>query len=129
QRDTRTRWGVVAFAIVLLLVVRLAHLVPISWVYITAFAAGFLLANAAMHRIARDPAFQHWYALLNIALGSALISAVIYALGPTGHALYAAYLIAPMQAALYLGRQEGWSALVINLLGFALAGAVRAAQG
>jgi len=126
--DTRTRWGFVGLAIALLLVVRLVRFVPISWVFIAAFAAGFLLANYAMSRIARDPAFQPGYALLHIAIGGALISAVLYALGPTGHVLYAAYLVAPMQAALYLGRREAWGALGINLVGFGLVGAVRGMQ-
>ena len=127
--NARTRWGVVAFAIALLLVVRLVQLVPISWSFIAAFAAAFPLANYAMVRLARDPAFQPWYALLSLAIDSAMISAVLYALGPTGHVLYAAYLVAPMQAALYVGRREAWGALGINLLGFTLATAVRAAQG
>src|SRR3989441_784338 len=128
RTDARTRWAVVGFAVALLLVVRLAHLVAISWLFIAAFAAAFLLANYAMSRMARDPAFQPWYALLDVAIGSVLISAIVYALGPTGHVLYAAYLIAPVQAALSLGRQEAWSALGINLAAFAFVGTVRVGQ-
>src|SRR2546425_11366391 len=128
RTDARTRWAVVGFAVALLLVVRLAHLAAISWLFIAAFAAAFLLANYAMSRMARDPAFQPWYALLDVAIGSVLISAIVYALGPTGHVLYAAYLIAPVQAALSLGRQEAWGALGINLAAFAFVGTVRVGQ-
>src|SRR5881628_1608004 len=59
----------------------------------------------------------------------ALISAVLFAVGPTGHVLYVAYLIAPLQAALYLGRTEAWQALLLNLTGFGLATALRSASG
>src|SRR5207302_2040896 len=57
------------------------------------------------------------------------IPAISYAVGPTGHLLYVVYLIAPLQAALYLGRNEAWQALVLNLAGFALVTAVRTSQG
>ncbi len=128
RATTRARWGFVAFAITLLLAVRLGHLVPISWAFIAAFAAAFLVANYGMSQVARDPQFQPWYAQLNIAIDSAMISAVLYALGPTGHVLYAVYLVAPMQAALYLERREAWGALAINLAGFAIVGVVQVLQ-
>src|SRR5205809_8147963 len=82
-----------------------------------------------MHRIARDQPFRSWYVHLNFAIGTALISAVLYALGPTGHVVYAAYLITPLQAALYLGPTEAWQALALNLTGFGLVSAIRAAAG
>src|SRR5256886_16584750 len=82
-----------------------------------------------MHRLARDAPFRVWYAHLNGALGTALITAVAYAVGGTGHLLYAAYLIAPLQAAYYLGREEAWQALVLNLAGFALLTALRQGSG
>src|SRR2546428_13196548 len=82
-----------------------------------------------MFRLARDAAFRPWYAHLNIAVGAALISVVLAALGPTGHALYVAYMIAPLQAALYLGRTEAWQALILNLTGVALVTAIRAGPG
>src|SRR5207244_9514873 len=82
-----------------------------------------------MFRLARDAAFRPWYEHLNIAVGAALISVVLAALGPTGHALYVAYMIAPLQAALYLGRTEAWQALILNLTGFALVTAIRAGPG
>src|SRR5207302_1601043 len=63
------------------------------------------------------------------AVGAAMISAILYAVGPTGHLLYVVYLIAPLQAALYLGQTEAWQALLINLTGFGLATALRVSQG
>src|SRR2546430_10857605 len=82
-----------------------------------------------MHRLARDAPFRVWYAHLNVALGTALITAVAYAVGGTGHLLYAAYLIAPLQAAYYLGREEAWQALVLNPPGFALLTPLRQGGG
>jgi methyl-accepting chemotaxis protein len=55
-----------------------------------------------------------------------LISTALYGGGPTGHVLYGAYLIAPLQAAFYLGRGEAWGALALNLSGFAVVTALRA---
>src|SRR5207249_4400720 len=108
---------------------RLGRLVPIARWFIVGFAATFSAANYAMHRIARDQPFRSWYVHLNFAIGAALISAVLYALGPTGHVVYAAYLITPLQAALYLGPTEAWQALALNLTGFGLVSAIRAAAG
>jgi methyl-accepting chemotaxis protein len=127
--NTRARWGFVGFAVVLLAAVRLLHIVPVDWGFIAGFSAAFAGVNYAMFRIARDTPFQLWYANLNIAIGSAMIAAVMYGVGPSGHLLYAAYAVAPMQAAFYLGRREAWSALVINLGGFALVTTIRALQG
>src|SRR5438128_2025655 len=127
--NTRARWSFVGVGVALLVVIRLARWVPVSWWFIVAFAAGFVAANYAMFRLARDAAFRPWYAHLNIAVGAALISVVLAALGPTGHALYVTYMIAPLQAALYLGRTEAWQALILNLTGFALVTAIRAGPG
>ena len=123
--NTRARWGFVGFAIALLAAVSLLDIVPLSLVFVAAFAAVFGALNYAMFRIARDTPFRPWYAHLNIAIGTGLISAVIYALGPTGHVLYAAYVVAPVQTALYLGRRDAWEAMAINVGGFALITAVR----
>ena len=127
--NTRARWSVVGIAVALLVTARVAALVPISWSFIAGFAAAFAAANYGMQQLARDTAFQVWYAHLNVALGTALITAVAYAVGETGHLLYAAYLIAPLQAAYYLGREEAWQALVLNLAGFALLTALRLGGG
>jgi methyl-accepting chemotaxis protein len=127
--NTRARWSFVGVGVGLLAVVRLAQLVPISWWFILGFATGFAAVNYAMFRLARDTPFRPWYAHLNIAIGAAVISAVLGALGPTGHVLYAAYLIAPLQAALYLGRTEALQGLVLNLTGFGLVTAFRAGTG
>ena len=125
--NTRARWGFVGFGIVLLAAVKLAGIVTISPWFILAFALAFAAANAGVRRLAsRDP-FEPWFAQLNLAVGCLLISAVLYAMGPSGHVLYGAYLIAPLQAALYLGKREAWGALAINLAAFALVTAIGAA--
>lgn len=126
---TRARWGFVGVGAALLLGVRLAGLVAIPYAFILLFFAAFFGANYGMARLARAPAFRPWYAHVNVALGSATISAFLFGLGPTGHVLYAAYLIAPLQTALHLGRREAYGALAINVAGFALATALRTGQG
>ena len=118
--NTRARWGFVGFGIALLSAVRLAGITPISWWFILVFAAAFAGANAGVRRLVQRGAFAQWYAQLNLIVGCLLISAVLFALGPNGHVLYGAYLIAPLQAAIYLERREAWGALIINLLAFTL---------
>ncbi len=127
--NTRARWGFFGFGIVLLALVKVAGIVPLSVWFILAFAASFAAANYGVRRLALRTAFQPWYAQLNLVVGCLMISAVLYAIGPTGHVLYGAYLIAPLQAALYLGRREAWGALGINLAGFGLITALRALSG
>src|SRR5690242_4959194 len=126
--NTRARWGFVGIGVLLLAIVRLAGIVRVSWVFILAFTVAFVAINYGMLRVARDRAFQGWFAYLNITIGAAMISTVVYALGPTGHLLYVAYLIAPLQAALYLGQTEAWQALLLNVTGFGLVTAVRVSQ-
>jgi methyl-accepting chemotaxis protein len=127
--NTRARWGFVGLGILLLLAVRVAGIVPLSYWFILGFAATFAAANYAVRRLAQRQDFQPWCAQLNLVVGALLISAVLYAIGPTGHVLYGAYLIAPVQAALYLGRREAWGALGINILGFTVVTALRQAFG
>jgi len=117
-RSTRARWTLVALGTLLLSGVRLAGIVPIPWAFIVVAMSGFALANAAMAYRART-AYQRWHPAANLALGVAVISAVLYGIGPTAYLLPAAYLIAPVQAALYLGRRDAWGALGLNLAGFA----------
>jgi methyl-accepting chemotaxis protein len=127
--NTRARWTFVGVGVVLLALVRIARLVPVSWWFIIAFAVVFAAVNYAMFRIVRDTPFRPWYAHLNIAIGAVMISTVLFAVGPTGHVLYVAYVIAPLQAALFLGRTEAWQALILNVTGFALVTAVRSGSG
>ncbi|MGH7521393.1 MAG: methyl-accepting chemotaxis protein [Gemmatimonadales bacterium] len=127
--NTRARWGFMGFGIVLLAVVKLAHLTPISPWFIVVFAASFVAANYAVRRLVQRSTFQPWYAQLNLVVGCLMISAVLYAMGPNGHVLYGAYLIAPLQAALYLERREAWGALIINLAAFTLATAFAQVAG
>jgi len=119
--NTRARWGFVAVGALL---VAVGGGTRSPWIAL-AFAASFAAANAGVRRLAQRAPFEPWYAQLDLIVGSLVISAVLYALGPTGHLLYGAYLIAPLQAALYLGRREAWSALATNLVGFALVTALR----
>src|SRR2546428_13771649 len=95
----------------------------------TGYPAASATANFSTQGLARDQGVQAWRARFNVPLGTALHSDVAYAVGETGHLLYAAYLIAPLQAAYYLGREEAWQALVLNLAGFALLTPLRQGGG
>lgn len=127
--NTRARWGFVGFGIALVVLVKLAGLTPISSWFLLGFAITFVAANLGVRRLVQRTAFQPWYAYLNLVVGCLLISAVLFALGPNGHILYAAYLIAPLQAGLYLERRDAWRALVINLAAFAFATALAQVAG
>ena len=127
--NTRARWGFVGFGIVLLSAVKVAGIIAISWWFILIFAVSFVAANAGVRRLVERELFQPWYAQLNLVVGCLLISAVLFAMGPNGHVLYGAYLIAPLQAALYLERREAWGALIINLTAFTLVTAVSQVAG
>src|SRR2546425_1148527 len=127
--NTRARWRFVALGAVLLAILRVAKVAPVSWPFVLGFAGVFAAVSYAMLRMARGGEFRGWYPLADMAVSAAMISAVLYAVGPTGHLLYVVYLIAPLQAALYLGQTEAWQALLVNLTGFGLATAVRVSQG
>jgi methyl-accepting chemotaxis protein len=122
----QARWRLILLGVLLLATVRLFDVVQVSWVFLAAFTVTSVAANAGMSRLVRGATFRPAYLLLTLALGAAMISAVLYALDRSGYLLYAAYLIAPLQAALQLGRRAAWTALGINLAGFALATAARA---
>jgi len=126
--STRARWGLIAVGMGLLAAVRLAGIVPISWRFIVLALSLFAAANYGMARLARD-AYRPWYPALNLALGAAVLSAIVFGLGPTGHVLAATYLIAPIQATLYLGRRDAWGALGLNLAGFAIVTLLRTGAG
>ncbi|HET8713114.1 MAG TPA: methyl-accepting chemotaxis protein [Gemmatimonadales bacterium] len=127
--NTRARWGFVGFGIVLLAAVKLAGLTPVAPGFIVAFAIAFVAANFGVRRLVQRSTFHPWHAYLNLAVGCLMISAVVYAMGPNGHILYGAYLIAPLQAALYLERRDAWGALIINVVAFTLATALAQASG
>src|SRR5437588_303446 len=126
---TRGRWRVLGLGVVLLAAIRLAGVVPVAWSFILGFTVLFAAVNYATTRVARSGALPPWYTLATMAVSAAMISAIVYAVGPTGHLLYVAYLIAPLQAALYLGRNEAWQALIVNLAAFALVTGIRTSQG
>ena len=125
----RARWGLLAFGVALLAVVRLVGLVSLPWLFIAGFGVGCAGLNYATYRIARRTPFRPRHVSLNTAVGAGVISALLFALGPTGHVLYVAYIITPLQAALYLGRAEAWQALALNLTGFGLVAAIRSVGG
>jgi methyl-accepting chemotaxis protein len=125
--NTRSRWRLIGLAMVLLLVVSVLGLTPLSLGYIGAFAVVFLALNVAVVRMVRAAALQPWLAQLNLVIGSGMISSVLYGMGDGGHLLYGAYLIAPVQAALYLGRRDAWGAMVVNLTAFGLVTALAGA--
>jgi len=126
---TRGRWRVLGLGVVLLTAIKLAGLVTLTGSFIVGFGVVFAVLNYAMNRVARSGALPPWYTHASLAVSAAMISAIVYAVGPTGHLLYVAYLIAPLQAALYLGRNEAWQALVVNLAAFALVTGIRTSQG
>jgi len=127
--NTRARWRFVVLGAVLLAILRVARVAPASWPFILGFAGVFAGLSYAMLRVARGGDFRAWHAHADMAVGAAMISAILYAVGPTGHLLYIVYLIAPLQAALYLGQTEAWQALLVNLTGFGLVTALRVSQG
>src|SRR2546428_2640456 len=111
RSNPRARWSFVGIAVTLLAGARVAGVVPISWSFIAGFAAAFAAANYGMHRLARDEPFRVWYAHLNVALGTALITAVAYAGGGAGPPLYAPSLLAPLPASYYPRPAGTWHAL------------------
>src|SRR5882762_5508390 len=127
--NTRARWRFVALGAALLAILRLARVTPVSWLFILGFAGVFAGIGYAMARLVRGGEFRAWHAQADSAVSAAMISAILYAVGPSGHRLYVVYLIAPLQVALYLGQTEAWQALLVNLTGFGLATAVRVSQG
>jgi methyl-accepting chemotaxis protein len=127
---TSARWRWVGGGVALLAVARIAGLTAISWWFIPGFAVCFGGLNYAIRRGAsRAGPLQSWHATLDMGLGSAMISGLLYALGPNGHLAYALYLIAPLQTAFSLGGQEASRALGINLVGFALVTALGVGRG
>ncbi|HEV2672356.1 MAG TPA: methyl-accepting chemotaxis protein [Gemmatimonadales bacterium] len=127
--NTRARWGFAGFGIVLLIAVRLAGISLISPWFLLGFAAVFASANAGVRLLVQRTGFRPWHPQLNLLVGCLLISAVLFAMGPDGHVLYGAYLIAPLQAAMYLERRDAWGALITNIAAFALVTAVAQLAG
>ncbi|MGH7607226.1 MAG: HAMP domain-containing protein, partial [Gemmatimonadales bacterium] len=130
--NTRARWGLVGLGIVLLVAARAAGLAPIATWLIVGFAVSAGAVNYGVRRLAlrlppSDPAARPWYVPLDFAVECLMISAMLYAMGPFGHVLYAAYLLTPTRAALSLGRREAWIALGINVTGFGLVTALQRA--
>ena len=122
----QARWRVLALSVVVLVVVRLVPLVPIPWSVLGLFSVGGVLVNLGVGYLARQPTFRSGYVTLAAALDSAIISTLVFAFGGTGFLITPLYLIAPLQAALHLGQRAAWTALGVNLIGFANVAMVRA---
>jgi methyl-accepting chemotaxis protein len=119
------RWRLIGLGVLLLVAVRLFDVIDIGWGFLLGFTGLSVAANFAMGQLVQVTRFRTAYVPLTLAVGAAMISAVLYALDRTGYILYAAYLIAPLQAALQLGRRAAWAALGINLGGFTIVAALR----
>jgi methyl-accepting chemotaxis protein len=129
QLSISTRWRLIGLAIILLLFVSIIGIVPLSLTYIGGFAVLFFAANYVVLRLVRATTFRPWYAHVNLGVGSAMIAAVMYGMGVAGALLYGAFLIAPIQAALFLGPRDAWGAAAINVAGFALVTALLGPAG
>lgn len=126
--NTRARWKLIAIGVLLLGAVRAFGIVAVPWLFLAGFLIGSGVANLAMLRLVERTTFRSAYVTLTLGLGGVMISAVVYALDRTGYLLYGAYLIAPLQAAFYLGRRAAWTSLGMNLLGFAIVAGLRAPE-
>src|SRR3989440_11239009 len=90
--NTRARWRFVALGAVLLAILRVAKVAPASWPFILGFAGVFAGLSYAMLRVARGGEFRAWHAHADMAVGAAMISATLYAVGPARHLRYGRYL-------------------------------------
>ncbi|MGH7537671.1 MAG: methyl-accepting chemotaxis protein [Gemmatimonadales bacterium] len=126
--NAQAHWWLIALGVVVLAAVRAFGMVQVPWAFLAGFTVAACLANLGLTRLVRQSAFRSAYVLVTQALGAAVISGVVYAVDRTGYLLYGAYLIAPLQAALSLGRRAAWTALGLNLGGFAIVAALRAGQ-
>src|SRR5439155_12836363 len=91
--NTRARWRLVALGVTLLAVLRVARVAPVSWLFIIGFAGVFAGIIYAMLRLGPSGEFPAWHAHADIAVGAAMISAILYSLRPTGYWWYAVHLI------------------------------------
>ncbi len=121
----QARWRLIALAVLLLAIVVLVPLVPIPWSLVVAFSVASVLINLAVGHLARQTPFRPVTLTLAYGLDAAILSTLVYALGGTGFLIAPMYLIAPLQVALQLGRRAAWTALGINLTGFAVVAAIR----
>jgi len=124
--DARTRWWMLSAAVAALAALQVTTRSPVSWWFIATLAVLIATLNYVLVRLALDRGFRPIFLHLNAALGAGLISGMLYAFGPQGHAFYAVYLVAPLRTAFYAGPTEGWEALVVNITGFGLATAIGA---
>jgi methyl-accepting chemotaxis protein len=127
--DVRARWAWIGAGGVLLAVARVARLTVAPWWLILAAVGAFAATNYGLWRGAREGRWQPWFVPLSGGIWSALISLVLYGLGPGSYLACAFYLVVPIRTALYLGPTEAWQNLGLNLLGFGIVTALHAGAG
>src|SRR2546430_11262904 len=86
--NARARWRFVALGAALLAILHVARVAPVSWLFILGFTGVFAGVSYAMARLVRAGGFRAWHAQADIAVSAAMISAILYAMGPSGHLLY-----------------------------------------
>src|SRR2546428_10570240 len=79
--NTRARWAIIGFAVVLLATLRLAHVVPLSWGFLAVFVGASAAVNYGMYRLGADPPFPPPDGDFKNVGGSAHISPVVFRLG------------------------------------------------
>jgi len=119
--SVRARWGVIAAGALLLVGSKVVGATSAPWWLIVACPVVGASVNLGAGRFARKAALEPWHIRLDSGIGALLLSVFVYALGPTGRFVSAAYLIAPIQVALTLGPREAWESLGIGILGLAAA--------
>ena len=126
--NTQARWLMIAAGVLLLGAGRVFGIAPIPWSFLAGFVVATVVANLGMVFLVRETAFRPAYVTLTPAVDAAMVSAIVYALDRTGYVFYAAYLIAPLRAALALGRRTAWVAMAISLGGFAIVAGLRSGE-
>jgi methyl-accepting chemotaxis protein len=121
----RGRWVLIVLAMAALGAARLGG-TAVAWWGLPLLGALFGAVNYGLVYATRSGAWRPWHGPANVAVGGALVSSLLFALGPGGHVLYPLYLLTPVRTALSLGRLEAWGALALNQLGF---GVVALARG
>lgn len=121
------RWLLIGLAMAALAAARLSGM-EVRWWDLPLLGATFGALNYGLAYATRASGWRAWHGPANVGVGGALVSSLLYGLGPGGHALYPLYLLTPVHAALYLGHVEAWGALALNQLGFGVVALARSAE-
>src|SRR2546427_12914505 len=79
--NTRARWAIIGFAVVLLATLRLAHVVPLSWGFLAVFVGASAAVNYGMYRLVAHTPVRPLDGDFNTVRCSAPSSAGGYGLG------------------------------------------------